>query len=80
MSEVDDNNKYYIAYCAILKNKEHYCFGDTIITNKNKLKMNTEKDIENVKDFIIKKMKERNNIDVKNITIMDFRELEENNE
>lgn len=72
-------NKYYIAYCAISKNNIS-CFGDTIIANKNKLKMNTKKEIENVKDFMIEKMKEKNNTDIKNITIMDFRALEEDDE
>ena len=79
MSEADEKNQYYIAYCAEEKNKI-FNFGDTIITNKNKLKMNTKKDIEAVKEFIIKKAKEYNNIDIKNITIMDFRELEKEDE
>lgn len=66
-------NKYYIAFgfegIAI-------GFGDTIIANKNKLKMSTVEDIENVKSFILDKLKEKDKT-IKNVTIMDFRELEE---
>lgn len=75
MSKADKMNKYYIAYCAEEKNKR-FSFGDVVIANKNKLKMSTEKDIETVKEFIIKKAEEYNNVNIKNITIMDFRKLE----
>lgn len=79
MSKADEINKYYMAYCYICKNKI-FGFGDIIITNKNKLKMNTQRDIKDIKDFIIKKTRENKNIDIENITIMDFRELEEEDE
>ncbi len=67
-------NKYYIAFAY--KSKIQIGFGDTIITSKNKLKMNTIEDIENIKSFILEKMKEKDNT-IKGITIMDFRGLEE---
>lgn len=65
-------NRYYIAFG--FKGKA-IGFGDTIITNQNELKMNTIEDIENVKSFILEKLKEKDET-IENVSIMDFRELE----
>lgn len=66
-------NKYYIAY--VYKNKFGIGFGDMVITNKNKLEINTIEDIESIKDYVSSKLKEKYE-EIEGITIMDFRELE----
>ncbi len=72
-------NKYYIAYAH--KNRNGMGFGDMVITNKNKLKMNTIEDIETIKDFVTSKLKEEyGKNEIEGITIMDFRELEAKDE
>lgn len=75
MIKVPENkmNKYYIAFGF---KSDIVGFGDAIITNRNKLKMDTVRDIETIKNFILAKLKEDNKT-IENVTIMDFRELEE---
>lgn len=67
-------NKYYIAYCFnTIEGLPG--FGDMVISNNNKLKMDTIEDIDNVKSFVKTKAKEIKGDNIENLTIMDWREL-----
>ena len=66
-------NKYYIAFCY--KNKKCIGFEDLIIGNKEELSLETEKDIENLKDYLRKTIIERNHDTIEDIIILDWRKL-----
>lgn len=68
-------NKYYIAY--LFQCEKHIGYGELIISNNEKLTMETSKEINSIKEYIKEQTFERDNKEIKNIVVMDFRELKE---
>ena len=66
-------HSYYIAYCFETENE--HGFGKMILHNKSKLDIRTSEDIKVVEEYIKDKSKEIKNTELKNIIIMDWREL-----
>ena len=71
-------HKYYLAYCFKV-NDYKSGFGNIIISNSNKLSINSIEDIEEV---VKESGKKKDNVELKDVVIMDFRELgsEDSNE
>ena len=63
-------HSYYVAYC--FRTENDIGFGSMIIRNKSKMKPQTEEDLKVLISYI---KNNSDNINMKNVTIMDFREL-----
>ena len=65
---------YYLAYCFKAKNGDSG-FADMILRYKSKLEIQTAEDIEVIKDYIKTKAQQYQDVDIKDVVLMDWREL-----